>query len=163
MTNRKCKPPQEALEYRSIPEPNSGCVIWIGATGMGGYGRINVNGKLVSAHRFAWEQSNGPIPEGEGYHGTCVLHTCDNPSCVNPEHLFLGTNQDNQDDMIAKSRDVNLKGEDHSLSKLTEADVIAIRADTRLQKEIAADYGVGQTQIGRIKRRKSWKHIEGEL
>lgn len=58
----------------------------------------------MAAHKVAWEIANGPIPEGNGYHGKCVLHRCDNPACVNPGHLFLGSHDDNMADMLAKGR-----------------------------------------------------------
>ncbi|MCP4990745.1 MAG: HNH endonuclease [Colwellia sp.] len=148
---RRYKTPQEALENRTIPEPNSGCLIWLGSVHRKGYGHIGVNGKTEKTHRFAWEQTNGPIPDGMH-----VLHYCDNPSCVNPDHLFIGTNADNVADKIKKGRDVYANGEDHGASKLSKSDVIAIRSDARPRKEIAANYGVSISQIGRILRREHW-------
>lgn len=93
------------LEY--VVDPDTGCWLWQKAITTHGYGSTHTprpNPVKVFAHRMMWERVNGPIPQGEGYHGTCVLHHCDNPSCVNPEHLFLGTHQDNMRDMIAKGR-----------------------------------------------------------
>jgi hypothetical protein len=80
------------------------CWLWTGSRSAEGYGSIRVDGKMRKAHRVAWELANGPIPAGAGAHGTCVLHRCDNPSCVNPDHLFLGTNADNARDRQAKGR-----------------------------------------------------------
>jgi hypothetical protein len=77
----------------------SGCWEWLGAI-TGGYGSFDHR----RAHRVSWEMHNGPIPVGEGAHGTCVLHRCDNPTCVNPAHLFLGTNRDNALDRERKGR-----------------------------------------------------------
>jgi len=84
---------------RTIPEPNSGCLLWEGATVAGGYGVFSRAGKLVLAHRVAWEEANGTIPVG-----LHVCHTCDVPGCCNPAHLFLGTAVDNARDMVAKGR-----------------------------------------------------------
>src|SRR5207302_3908832 len=79
----------------------SGCWIWVGAESSDGYGLTHVDGKEVRAHRLAWTLVRGPIPDG-----LSVCHRCDVPPCVNPEHLFLGTAQDNTDDMVAKGRQV---------------------------------------------------------
>jgi hypothetical protein len=76
-----------------------GCILWTKGMDALGYGRLWVNGQCLLAHRWAWMQENGPIPEG-----MCVCHHCDNPSCINPGHLFLGTHQDNMSDMAAKGR-----------------------------------------------------------
>ena len=84
-----------------------GCWEWKGALDPKGYGRVAHNGKMVRAHRVAFALTYGPIPKGEGYHGTCVLHHCDNPPCVRPDHLFLGTNTDNIRDRDSKRRHPN--------------------------------------------------------
>lgn len=88
-----------AFESKFIPEPNSGCFIWIGAASELGYGRFRFNGTVQGAHRVSWQLANGPIPDGMH-----VLHRCDVPSCVRPEHLFIGTDLDNVRDMHAKGR-----------------------------------------------------------
>ncbi len=91
------------------------CWDWIGATTAFGYGSIMTGSRYTNdsqarpAHRISWELHNGPIPAGEGYYGTCVLHRCDNPRCNNPRHLFLGTQQDNIADRHAKGRDARHK------------------------------------------------------
>lgn len=89
----------ERLDQRSIPVPWSGCTLWTGRTNGHGYGIFWVNGKFLRAHRLAWECAFGAIPEG-----MWVLHRCDVRSCVNPNHLFLGSPQDNQSDMAKKTR-----------------------------------------------------------
>ncbi len=93
------------FESKIYPEPNSGCWLWDGGIGRGGYGRFAVGRKTLRAHRVSYELHVGAVPRGEGHHGTCVLHKCDNPPCVNPAHLFLGTNSDNTADRHAKGRD----------------------------------------------------------
>ena len=84
---------------RVIPEPNSGCLLWEGACADGGYGKVTRGGKQFRVTHLAWEERNGPVPEG-----LFVLHRCDVPSCCNVEHLFLGTAGDNARDMAAKGR-----------------------------------------------------------
>lgn len=111
------------------------------------------------AHRVAYELACGPIPDG-----LCVLHRCDNPICINVEHLFLGTRADNNADKVAKNRQSRAMGRPgvrHPSAKLKDADIPKIRADTRPQKKIAADYGVSQSKISHIKTGKNWKHIQG--
>jgi len=76
------------------------CCKWIAGKNPRGYGKLWAEGKTFAAHRFSYELFNGPIPEG-----LCVLHSCDNPACVKPTHLFLGTNADNTNDMVSKGRD----------------------------------------------------------
>lgn len=85
-------------------QKSDGCWLWTGSVRRG-YGQFGVSAtRHTTAHRFSWELHNGPVPKGEGYHGTCVLHHCDTPRCVRPDRLFLGTIADNTHDMIAKGR-----------------------------------------------------------
>jgi len=129
------------------------CWLWIGSLPQG-YGRFKENGKSWPAHRYVWTKLKGPIPES-----VCLLHKCDVRNCVRPKHLFLGSRADNNADMMRKKRNRQPKGEQHHRAKLTNSDIIAIRKDTRRQIDIAADYGVKQHIVSRIKRRKIWRHI----
>ena len=136
---------QERFEEKYVPVPETGCWIWIASTFLGGYGCIRVDGKIVGAHRLSYELHNGPIPEE-----LHVLHRCDQPPCVRPDHLFLGTHQDNMIDRTVKGRDT---------SKLTSERVLEIFYAEGPQREIAANYGVSQSLVSTIKTRKRWKHI----
>lgn len=146
----------QRLERYSIPEPNSGCQLWLGDA-RSGYGRLKVGGRMRSAHRLAWQLSNGDIPAGMN-----VLHKCDVPACINPDHLFLGTQIDNIVDMVAKGRQSRSgapPGEGHPCVKLNESQVRAIREDRRRLRTIAAEYGVSFGTIWAVRSGKRWKHI----
>ena len=107
MASAARKQAEEALARLAkhiIPEPTSGCHLWIGAVAGWGYGSTRIGGKNMRAHRAVWELTNGPIP-----HGLWVLHRCDNPLCVNPLHLFLGTHSDNMRDVVQKHRHAGQK------------------------------------------------------
>jgi hypothetical protein len=139
-----------------------GCWVWSGSRSAGGYGQWLLektplgNGRYskrrIYAHRLSWELHRGAIPDG-----LRVLHECDNPPCVNPEHLFLGTMADNTHDMLAKGRES--RGEDRPLAKLTERDVIAIRQSKETLMVLAERYGVAFQTISDVRRRKVWKHV----
>lgn len=146
----------QTLAHYSIPEPNSGCHLWLGATLRRGYGNLYWDGKPGQAHRLAWALKNGPIPAG-----MVVCHKCDNPPCCNPDHLFLGTMADNVADRDAKGRGrwVGAKGERQAGAKLTDEQVLAIRSDRRLLREIAADYGICFQRVSAIRNRTSWRHL----
>lgn len=123
MANRKSL--LERFEEKYIPVPESGCWIWLGCVTRGEYGMISNKGKMFLAHRISWELHNGPIPAGDGYHGLCVLHKCDETLCVRPEHLMLGSHADNMRDMVEKGR--SPRGEKVNTAKLSEQDVREIR------------------------------------
>jgi len=133
------------------------CHLWTAAVDRDGYGRIKVDGKMEQAHRIAWElKNNGPVPDGK-----CVLHECDNPLCVNPDHLFDGTHADNMLDMVEKDRQP--RGEQHGGHKLTEEDVRQTRrwydAGGMTPKEIAKTLGVSYWTIYDVLRGVTWKHV----
>jgi hypothetical protein len=135
------------------------CWLWTGATTRHGYGKIGVpgyHGRTERASRVSWELQYGPIPDG-----LWALHHCDNPPCVRPDHLFLGTVGDNHEDMIGKVR--GTQGERQWLAKLTEADVRAIRltyaSGSVAINQIAREHGVGRSTIQAIVHRRTWKHV----
>lgn len=134
-----------------IPEPNSGCWLWLGSVNNSGYGTIWENGKHIRAHRKAWELFRGPIE-----HGLHACHKCDVPLCVNPDHLFLGTHRDNMRDMARKGRAGAKIGERHNMAKLTLEQVRAIRSDQRICRIIAIDYGVSKSTIKAVKNGQNW-------
>ena len=107
-------------------------------------------------HRLAYTKAKGPIPSK-----MFVCHSCDTPRCVNPNHLFLGTHQDNMTDKVLKNRQYKPKGIKNTNAKLTDADVLEIKKlkGTRTQQSIADDYGVNQSIISDILRNKTWQHL----
>lgn len=142
--------------WRKTVKSPGGCWVWIGCTDRDGYGQIGVNRHQLKAHRFSWELHYSAIPEG-----LCVCHRCDNPSCVNPEHLFLGTNQDNTRDKVSKGRQP--VGSQMPLAKLTEEEVAAIRqliADGRPQAQIAREHGVTPAVVCHINKGRTWRHVK---
>ncbi len=147
----------ERFHAKVMPVPEAGCWLWTASTSKG-YGQLSRGTGLspYKAHRLSWELHRGPIPEGMD-----MLHKCDTPSCVNPDHLFVGTAKDNVDDMDSKGRRVNAqpKGVAHWQSKLTDDEVRAIRAATESQRAIGRQFGVHQTLVSLIKLRKIWKHV----
>ena len=147
------KPIQERFENHIFMEPMSGCWLWMAAISKKNYALFTVQrGIKQLGHRASWEIYKGPIPKGMK-----VLHKCDTPPCVNPEHLFLGTMADNTHDACNKGR--MGPGEKDGNAKLTNQKVIEIRKDGRNQSAIAKDYGITRQNISSIKCRKSWKHI----
>lgn len=132
------------------------CWEWL-AQRQNGYGVFR-DGRMKKAHRVAWELVNEQIPVG-----LHVLHSCDNPGCVNPKHLFVGTHSDNMKDRQKKGRanDFHGRGESHGGAKLTEVDVKVIRemAGSASHRELGEFYGVSRSLIGQIINRKIWRHI----
>lgn len=141
----------------------SGCWQWTGApsdsTPTGAYGRMRIYGVQERAHRVSWLLHKGAIPDG-----LQVLHRCDNPKCVNPEHLFLGTNADNVADRVSKGRSgwQERKGEAHPMSKLRESDVRAIRerhSAGERQSVLAREFRVDRATVCEIISRRKWAHV----
>lgn len=142
--------------YKHIQKTDT-CWIWTGSKS-GGYGNTAVNGKAQRVHRIMWTLYNGPIPKG-----MCVLHRCDNPPCVRPDHLFLGTKMDNVSDMIAKGRDRFVKPSAlHYRAKLTQADIEYIREKLSGPRKrgdgvaLAKQFGVTAATICSIIKNRTW-------
>lgn len=143
---------KEKLKAYSKVSP-SGCWEWQRSRNNMGYGRIAKGRNMLLAHRVAFEEFNGPIPDG-----LVVRHKCDNPSCCNPEHLEIGSMSDNQQDCLRRGRRSDIgSGSPHA--KLTEEIVAEILEDRRSQQKIADSYGISQTLVSLIKRGKVWQHI----
>jgi hypothetical protein len=142
-----------------VPVTESGCWIWVGANdGRCGYGKIKIQGKMVGAHRVSYELHIDDIPDG-----MYVLHKCDVPSCVNPDHLFLGTHSENMKDMYLKGR-VDRSGEKHYATSLTEENVKEIRrryaAGGISQQALATEFGTTRSAVAMMVLRKSWKNVD---
>jgi predicted Zn-ribbon and HTH transcriptional regulator len=146
--------PLEVLRLNT-QRSNHGCLEFSGCRNDEGYGIIGVKGKMKMAHRFVWELAHGEIPTGMR-----ILHKCDNPSCVDLSHLFIGTDGDNVTDKTFKGRQA--KGETHPQARLSEDEVREMRRLLKIgesQREVAAKFGVTRATAWRISSRFHWKHI----
>ncbi len=132
----------------------SGCWLWTGSTVGRGYGGIRVDGRSDRAHRVSWVLHHGPIPDG-----LWVRHVCDNPPCVRPDHLLLGTRQDNMNDMVERGRSWKPWGERNPRSRLTDEQVADIRRRHQFRvvtyDMLAKEYGVSRHSISEICRGKT--------
>lgn len=140
--------------------PSRQCWLWAASTWKeGGYGQFKIGNRMVSAHRVAYYLGTGCQPTG-----LYVLHCCDNKLCCNPHHLFLGTQQANMDDLVAKGlshkQSRPQRGEQNGNARLTEDDVRAIRQSPDTQCVLADRYDVSQVMISRIRLRKAWSHVQ---
>ena len=154
--------PYNRVMRRTVPEPNTGCLLFTGAIDAKGYGNIRVNQGTRLAHRVVWEGIHGAIGSTE----LCVCHTCDTPLCVNIEHLFLATRGENNHDARRKGR--TCRGERNRDAKLSETDVLAIRsacvdAPRGIQLSLSRQYKVSPTTISRIARGVTWKHLQEKI
>ncbi len=144
--------PDECWEWQASRMPK----------GYGRFGTVRGISSMNLAHRVSYVLYNGKLPVIEGWHGACVLHRCDNPPCVNPAHLFVGSIKDNIHDMIDKNRQsINypVEGKPFCNARLTVEQVISIRADPRNCCQIGRELGISSTHVGYIKKRKVWKQI----
>lgn len=142
----------DLLKPMTRVDENTGCHLWTGKPNQNGYGRICIDGRDKLAHRLAYELSRGPIPKG-----LAVCHRCDVRACINPDHLFVATNAENLKDMAAKGR--ASRGEKHYKAKLTEADVMEIRASSDPVRSIARRYDVDHSLIVGIRKGTRWSHV----
>lgn len=143
---------RERFRDKWLPHPKTGCWTWIAST-VSGYGSIGVEGKTEKAHRVSWRLHEGKIPDG-----IKVLHSCDNTRCVNPDHLFLGTQKENIYDMMAKGRDRKSPrpGELNGKAKLDAIDVAYIRNSPKGPVLLGRMFGVHYRHIWAIRRRIKW-------
>lgn len=136
------------------------CWPWPGARWRAGYGQIRADHRLLKTHRLAYETFIGPVPDG-----LYVCHTCDNPPCCNPAHLFLGSHDDNMADMTSKGRrvlPVIKRGAEHPNARLTPAAVVDIRSRVSAgdsMRSVARRYNVAPEAVRRIVRRQMWAHV----
>lgn len=183
-TERQIKNFWRKVDKNGPTQPNmdTPCWVWTGPITRTGYSYFGVNGKMVTVHRVSWMlEHRRVIPRGEGHHGVCVCHHCDNKLCVRADHLFLGTHTDNMRDKIAKGRDRTpygdvhyarvqperlARGEDQGSSKLTTEEVRELRALYKTggftYAMLGAKFGVSKTMAGHIIRRKAWVHVSDD-
>lgn len=158
--NRKClgeyrrgkiKTPAAERFYAKV-EKSESCWIWIGAMSWNGYGRFaERKHHIVGAHQFAWKLKSGTWPDGY------VLHSCDNRLCVNPDHLRIGTQQDNINDAGLRNR--RSRGSTHGHAKFTERDIAEIRTSDETNIALGRRYNVIYKTIWKIRTRRSWTHV----
>ena len=148
---------EERFWTKVIKSSSEKCWLWQAFVNPDGYGQFRYKDRMVNAHRISWKLSGNSISNGE-----VICHKCDNPSCVNPKHLFSGTQTDNIKDMDNKGRRGSAIGEKSGRSKLTEKEVLEIRK-LRKQgyklKEISKKFNVSLYTIYDISNRRTWRHI----
>lgn len=141
----------------ATPEPNTGCLLWLGGVNRDGYPTVFWEGRTRLVTRLVMGGGK-PLPEGQ-----CALHKCDVPCCVNPAHLWAGTQADNMADKVSKgrARGHSMKGEKHPSRKLSDGDVRFIfeQRGRVMQRDLAARFGVSQTCISNIHSGRRWSHI----
>ena len=140
--------------FWSKVDKSGDCWLWTGYRMSDGYGTIDIDNRMVLTHRYSYELHNGSIPNG-----MCVCHTCDNPACVNPAHLWLGTHTDNMRDMVRKGRRNMVRGR----AKLTESQVTEMRRKHArggiTYVTLSVEYGIDRTTVGNLIRRETWTDI----
>lgn len=146
------------IKFWALVNAGKGCWLWMGAADNAGYGNYRVAGRSVKAHRVAYALEHGRVPAG-----LTVRHGCDQPGCVRPSHLSIGTQAENVRDRTLRNRHVPALGESNGHAVLTASAVADIRsrhARGENQASIARTYGVHRTVVGRIVRRQTWRHVD---
>jgi len=142
---------RERFRTSYFVHPLSGCWIWFRASDRDGYGMFFWRGQYVYTHRFSFQLHVGPIESG-GH----VCHTCDRPQCINPDHLFVGTAKENARDCVSKGRQWASGGRHYAHTKLTRADVAAIRGADGSHSEVAVRFKVSASHVYRVRRGHRW-------
>jgi hypothetical protein len=146
---------KERIESKVLRIPEAGCWVWMGSSQVRGYGEIISNKRKHLAHRASYEAFVGPIPKG-----MYVCHACDNVACVNPNHLFLGTQKQNLQDMASKGR--STWGEKNPMAKLTEGKVKEIKqglAAGKTDTELAKQFNISRSTIHGIRNSRLWSYV----
>lgn len=144
----------DRLLAKASKDEKTGCLNWTASRQNNGYGQFHLNGAMRLAHRISFELHHGAVPEG-----MFVLHKCDNRICINPDHLFVGTQAENLADMVAKGRQAN--GISNGHTRLRDQDVIAIRRSVGVsQADLARSFGTTSTHIRRIRSGENWSHLK---
>jgi hypothetical protein len=142
------------IQDNSVKVPESGCWIWVGPTTIHGYGRLTFGARTnIGAHRASYELKHGKIPDG-----FFALHHCDIKCCVNPDHIFVGTQQQNMDDKVQKKRQA--KGHRHGMSKLTEEQAKEAKFSNQKAVDLANKFNCSATMIRQIRSGLYWRHLE---
>ena len=152
-------PMLEERFWAKVHKTDNGCWLWT-ASNVRGYGQYRLNGKIRFAHRVSYAHHIGSIPDGH-----LVLHRCDTPACVNPDHLFTGTAQDNSDDKMSKGRDKKVIGVAHHNAKMTPETVRLARRMARAGmagRSIADAFGVASSTMNAMLKGETWQHVVGE-
>lgn len=160
---RRIRTLEERFAEKVHHEPMSGCWLWGGCRDSKGYGQIrrgaNADGVAMATAVSLLLHKGIVVP-----YGMVVCHRCDNPPCVNPDHLFVGTHKDNNDDKVRKGRDKPPpRGTDHYCARITEADVVEMRRaykEGALLKDLSSKYGIGTAAIGHAVVGRTWKHVQ---
>lgn len=149
---RKFATIRERCELHSMPEPNSGCHLWLGAMSDDGYGRLGGNGRMRNAPRLLWIETYGPLAPG-----LVVRHKCDVRACVNIDHLCVGTVADNNNDRDTRGRHVALHGEKNGHSKITSSTAVAIFLEPGKHQDVAWKFNVSKPLVQAIKSGRLWQ------
>lgn len=152
-------PDQKIASFWARIDQSGDCWVWTGAKAKSGYGAVTIFGKTKPAHRVAYELAHGVALTSRQF----VCHSCDNRACCNPAHLWVGSNQDNIEDMLRKGRQHlnrgTVRGERHGNAKLTEDAVRQIRTSSKRPTELASEYGLSINAVCAVLTRQTWKHV----
>ena len=153
--------PADRFWERVYKNDGDGCWEWTGGLLLpSGYGSFWYEGKTIAVHRFSWVLHFGPIPQSARPLDFCVCHTCDNPLCVRPDHLFMGSHTDNMRDRQAKGRAPRQDGEHNTGSKLTAEQVLEIKRNPEIPSKVfAVKFGVNTDTIWLIRKGKTWTTV----